>query len=780
MRRGAVAVRLVQEIRDFLERAGLVPPGETPQFEPLAGGVSSDIWLVRAGRSEYCVKRALGRLRVAAEWRADASRSLTEVQWLRHVGTLNPDLVPAVLASDSTLAAFAMEYLPPDRHELWKSQLARGCVIPETAATVGRQLAFIHAAFAKSPTAAAEFDTGASFHALRIEPYLLATARVHSDIGPVLEALAHRTEHTKLTVVHGDVSPKNIVLGARGPVFLDAECAWFGDPAFDLAFCLNHLLLKTLWVPSAERELMTSFDALANAYLGGVDWEPAADLEKRAAQLLPALFLARIDGKSPVEYLTDDASKNAVRRSARAMLQEPLDRLDGVRRTWAGRARGGGRASLATPGDRIETVIGRRVWDSRGRPTVEAEIVLASGVRGRSIAPAGASTGINEAVDLRDGGSAFGGLGVDRAVAHVCTEIANALRGMSVMDQEAIDRTLIELDGTVNKARLGGNATVAVSMAALHAAAAARAIPLWRYLAEGAEPTLPMPMVQIFGGGAHAGRRVDIQDFLVVPVGASTFDEAIAIAVRIYESAGRIMAERSGLRGVADEGGWWPEFTSNSDALDAVLLAIERAGLRPGIDAAMAVDVAASQLRAGSGYRFAAENREITSDELADILVQWCRRYPIVSVEDPLAQDDHAGMRAFTALAGRHVQVIGDDYLVTSADRISTAAAAGACNAVLLKPNQAGTITETKAALHAARAAGWSSIVSARSGETEDVTIVHLAVGWAAGQLKVGSCARSERTAKWNEALRIEEALGSGAVLGRLPVRTPLWTNGTL
>lgn len=425
--------------------------------------------------------------------------------------------------------------------------------------------------------------------------------------------------------------------------------------------------------------------------------------------------------------------------------------------------------------DRIERVIGRRVWDSRGRPTVEAEIVLASGVRGRSIAPAGASTGINEAVDLRDGGRASGGLGVERAVGHVSTEIANALRGMRVTDQAEIDRMLIELDGTPNKARLGGNAIVAVSMAAAHAAAAARAIPLWRHLAGETEPTLPMPMVQIFGGGAHAGRRVDIQDFLVVPIGATTFDEAISVAVRIYESAGRIMAERGALHGVADEGGWWPEFSSNSDALDALLLAIERADLRPGIDAAIAIDVAASQLRAGSRYRFASEDREMSSGELADTLFDWCRRYPIVSVEDPLAQDDDAGMRAFTARAGSHVQVIGDDYLVTSADRISAAAAAGACNAVLLKPNQSGTVTETKAALDAARAAGWSSIVSARSGETEDVTIVHLAVGWAAGQLKVGSCARSERTAKWNEALRIEEALGSAAVLGRLPVRKPLW-----
>jgi aminoglycoside phosphotransferase (APT) family kinase protein len=333
----------VEAIREFLERAGLVPPGSVPQFRPLGGGVSSDIWLVRAGASEYCVKRALGRLRVAAEWRADESRNLTEVRWLTQVGRLNADLVPRVLASDASLAAFAMEFLPPDRFELWKAQLARGCVIPETAAAVGRHLASIHSAFAKSPTAAAEFDTGASFHALRIEPYLLATARAHPDLSPVLEALAERTAHTTRTVVHGDISPKNILIGLprrsgaaaeAGPVFLDAECAWFGDPAFDLSFCLNHLLLKTLWVPSAERELLESFDALREAYLRGVDWEAPAELEERASQLLPALLLARVDGKSPVEYLTDEVSKNTVRRAARAMLLKPTDKLSEVRCTW--------------------------------------------------------------------------------------------------------------------------------------------------------------------------------------------------------------------------------------------------------------------------------------------------------------------------------------------------------------------------------------------------------------------------------------------------------------
>jgi Ser/Thr protein kinase RdoA (MazF antagonist) len=338
LRRCAVAVRVVQDIRDFLERCGLVPPGHVPEFEPLAGGVSSDIWLVRAGDSTFCVKRALGRLRVAAEWRADVSRNLAEVRWLRQVAALDPAFAPAVLASDASIAAFAMEYLPPATHELWKSQLARGRVVSGTAEAVGRRLALIHAAFAKSPTAAAEFDTGPSFHALRLEPYLIATARAHPGLANVLEGLAERTARTNLTVVHGDVSPKNILLGPHGPVFVDAECAWFGDPAFDLAFCLNHLLLKTLWVASAESALLASFDALKEAYLGGVDWEPPAALEERAARLLPALFLARVDGKSPVEYLTDEALKNTVRRFARSMLETAATTLEEIRRSWSARA----------------------------------------------------------------------------------------------------------------------------------------------------------------------------------------------------------------------------------------------------------------------------------------------------------------------------------------------------------------------------------------------------------------------------------------------------------
>ncbi len=411
----------------------------------------------------------------------------------------------------------------------------------------------------------------------------------------------------------------------------------------------------------------------------------------------------------------------------------------------------------------ITRVTGRRVWDSRGRPTVEAEVALARGAIGRAIAPAGASRGVHEAIDLRDGGEAFGGLGVGRAVVNVGSEIAARLRGMDAADQPAVDAALEALDGTPQLARLGGNAAIAVSMAVLHAAAAASTRPLWAYLAAGGPVSLPMPEIQIFGGGAHAGRRVDVQDFMVMPIGAQSFDEAIAITAEVYRAAGVLMAEAGKLQGVADEGGFWPAFDTNEDALEMLVRAIERAGFTPGVEAAISLDIAASEFGEAGRYRFGLEGREFDSDALIDLLLGWLDRYPIVSIEDPVGEDDPVGMARFTAAAGDRVQVIGDDYLVTDAERVRNAIAARACNAVLVKPNQAGTVTRARAALEAAKAAGWGTIVSARSGETEDVTIVHLATGWNAGQLKVGSFARSERMAKWNEALRIEEALGGNA-----------------
>lgn len=390
----------------------------------------------------------------------------------------------------------------------------------------------------------------------------------------------------------------------------------------------------------------------------------------------------------------------------------------------------------------------------------------ASGAVGRAIAPAGASTGSREAVDRRDGGLAFGGLDVTGALAAVRGEIADTLRGMPVADQAGCDRALIDLDGTENKSRLGGNAMIATSMAVAHAAAASTNQPLWRYLAGDTGPgPLPLPEIQILGGGAHAARRVDVQDFMVIAVGAPDYPTALDWTADVYRAAGRQLADAGKLQGVADEGGFWPAFDSNEEALECLMRAIEASGHAPGGEVAIALDIAASDFGQGGRYPLARDGREIDGDALAEMLLGWIERYPIVSIEDPLAEDDEATFAAFTAAAPPGVQIVGDDLVTTNAARIAHCAAIGAANTALIKPNQIGTLTETRAALDAARKAGWGAIVSARSGETEDVTIVHLAVGWNVPQLKVGSFARSERMAKWNEGLRLGDVLDTGTAL---------------
>ena len=411
----------------------------------------------------------------------------------------------------------------------------------------------------------------------------------------------------------------------------------------------------------------------------------------------------------------------------------------------------------------INRVHARRVFDSRGRPTVEAEVRLASGVLGRGIAPAGASRGSREAIDLRDGGTRFGGYDVAQAVANVRGPIARAIFGMDALEQADVDAKLIELDGTPNMGKLGGNATVAVSLAVAQAGALAFDMPLWQYVADDGPVSLPMPEVQIFGGGAHAGRRIDIQDLMVIPVGAWTFDDALTMVAEIYRAAGILMQEQGKLAGVADEGGWWPQFATNEEALEMTVRAIERAGCHPGSDAALSLDIAASEFGREGRYTLALDQRELDSDGLSDMLLDWIERYPIVSIEDPFGEDDRDAWIAFTRAARHRVQVIGDDLLTTNAERVADAAADAACNAVLVKVNQAGTLTQARAALDAAKGAGFGTIVSARSGESEDTAISHLAVGWNAGQIKVGSFARSERLAKWNEILRIEDAMGGDA-----------------
>ena len=425
----------------------------------------------------------------------------------------------------------------------------------------------------------------------------------------------------------------------------------------------------------------------------------------------------------------------------------------------------------------IKSVKARRVWDSRGNPTVEVEVTLDTGAVGRAIAPAGASRGSREAIDLRDGGKALRGLDVQHALKSVQMRIAPTLNGLDAADQAVVDAAIIALDPSPLKESLGGNATIATSLAVLHAAAADARIPLWRHIANisGCIPSLSLPEIQIFGGGAHAGRQIDVQDFLIMVPGAANFDEVMEVTSAVYFAAGDIMKRKGKLAGVADEGGWWPQFGSNEEALEILVSAIERAGEKPGDRVVISLDIAASEFGRNGRYRLTLEDREMDTSALIDLLGSWLDRYPIVAIEDPVSEDDTAGMIEFTRRFGHRVQIIGDDYLVTNAALIDKAAVEGACNAVLIKINQAGTISEALRAFAAAQKVGWGAIVSARSGETEDVSISHLATGLGCGQLKVGSFTRSERMAKWNECLRIQDMPGSGRFVAGTPLSQTWW-----
>jgi len=418
----------------------------------------------------------------------------------------------------------------------------------------------------------------------------------------------------------------------------------------------------------------------------------------------------------------------------------------------------------------IEHVYGRSVWDSRGRPTVEVEVWLKDGSLGRAIAPAGASKGAGEALDLRDGGCRFGGHGVERAVANVNAAIASRLRGIDCSDQAGADAILIALDGSADRSHLGANAMIATSMAMAHAAAASAQLPLWRYLRTGGEVMLPVPEIQIFGGGEHADGRIDLQDFMVVPYGASSFREAMEWTSEVYRAAGARLSEAGRLAGVADEGGYWPSFESNEQAIETLVRTIEMAGLSPEHQMGVSLDIASSNFFNGEGYLLKCEGEELTRSAWYRRLAGWMAAFPILMIEDPFEQNDLESHAAFTAEFGQRAQIVGDDLLVTQISRIAAAGRRRACTALLCKPNQVGTLTEARAAHEMAKQLGWATIASARSGETEDVTIAHLALGWGITQIKVGSFTRSERMAKWNELLRLEDRLGAGArYAGRAP-----------
>jgi enolase len=422
----------------------------------------------------------------------------------------------------------------------------------------------------------------------------------------------------------------------------------------------------------------------------------------------------------------------------------------------------------------IDTVVGRQVLDSRGNPTVEAEVLLSSGARGRAIVPSGASTGSFEAVELRDGGDAFGGKAVTRAVANVNGEIATAIEGMEALAQREIDYALIDLDGTDNKARLGANAILAVSLAVAKAAADELELPLYRYVGGTDAHVLPVPMMNVINGGAHADNNIDLQEFMVMPVGAASFAEGLRWGAEVYHSLRRILHERGLSTAVGDEGGFAPDLGANEDAVRILVEAIEAAGRVPGEEVALALDPATSEIYRDGAYHLEGEGRVLSSSELVGYWTELCRRYPIVSIEDGMAEEDWEGWAELTAALGTRVQLVGDDVFVTNSERLGRGIERGVANAVLVKVNQIGTLTETLATVSLATRSAYASVMSHRSGETEDTTIADLAVATNCGQIKTGAPARSDRVAKYNQLLRIEEDLGESAAYSGAALRARL------
>jgi len=411
----------------------------------------------------------------------------------------------------------------------------------------------------------------------------------------------------------------------------------------------------------------------------------------------------------------------------------------------------------------VESVHGRQILDSRGNPTVEVEITLRSGASGRAAVPSGASTGEFEATELRDGGSQWAGKGVGKAVANVNGEIAETIAGFDVLDQKGLDQQLISLDGTPNKSRLGANAILGVSLAAARAAAAEERLPLWRYLGGDAARVLPVPMMNVVNGGAHADNSIDFQEFMVVPCGAPTFSEGLRMGVEVFHKLKKTLHDRGLGTGVGDEGGFAPNLESNEAALGALIEAIEGAGYQPGSDLAIALDPATSEIHADGAYALEHEGRTLSATEMVAYWADLAERYPILSIEDGMDEEDWDGWKALTDRIGSSVQLVGDDLFVTNTERLRRGIDGGVGNSILIKVNQIGTLSETFAAIDMARAAGYTAVMSHRSGETEDTTIADLAVATGCGQIKTGAPSRSDRVAKYNQLLRIEEALGGDA-----------------
>ena len=746
-------------VGDYLIERGVFDAVGAIEAAALGGGVSNVVLAARQRGRRVVVKQALERLRVADEWLANPERVITEGDALRLAERLVPGSVPEVLDLDPDAFVLTIAQAPAG-WATWKDRLLAGNADPAVAARLGELLATWHTQTFEDREVRRMFGGVGTFEELRVEPYYRTVARRRPDLSAAVEAYVERMQATRLCLVHGDYSPKNVLLGS-GLWVIDFEVAHYGDPAFDLAFMLNHLLLKRLHVPDASVQLGLCTEAFWSAYEG------------QSTQLVPSityvlghvgcLMVARVDGKSPAEYLTTAEREAARDIGSRLLFDPPRSIAAAIALTHPDRVKPPGMTrSRAAP--TIAELRAREVLDSRGRPTVEVDLELSDASVGRASVPSGASTGSHEAHELRDGETTrFGGFGVRRAVANVVETIAPAVIGRDPSDQGGLDATLVELDGTSDRSRLGANAMLAVSVAAARAGAVSRGVPLWRHLLGGRTPLLPLPMVNIVSGGLHALGSLSFQDFLIVPIGAATFSEALETVYAVRECTRELLTDRGLSDLKADEGGFGPPLDYPEAALELLEAAIVRAGRRLGEDVALALDVAATHFFDGRLYRLSSEPAPLTPHEFRERLERLVDAYPIVSIEDGLAEDDWEGWAALTRRLGARIQLVGDDLFTTNLRRLERGITAGVANAVLVKMNQIGTLTETIEVIECARTAGYATVVSARSGETEDSFLADLAVATCAGQIKIGSLAQSERLSKYNQLLRIEEALGPGA-----------------
>ncbi|GAD90647.1 enolase [Vibrio halioticoli NBRC 102217] len=741
----------MSDLKQRLIESGIITDKAT--LKPLTGGVSSDIYLITEGEKKLVVKQALEKLKVAADWRADVSRNKFELRYLQYVNRFMPNCVPTVLDGDEDSGFFTMEFLDGDFKNL-KTEFLDNNIDEIAVLRTVEALAEIHKVSENDEQAKALFDSTKNFIELRVSPYFYALKEGFPKLAASIDARCERLLEKRYALVHGDFSPKNILIDDDRSVLLDCEVAWYGNPSFDMAFFINHLLLKGVHLNQPK------FFALAEKVLA-VYSEKFKDISLDILELLPMLLLARVAGKSPAEYLTDE-SKQLIQPIAEKYIEQSLSSLSELIEELKLHLE-------ATP--MIKSIDAYQIYDSRGKPTVEVEVILDNGVKGFGLVPSGASTGQYEALELRDGDKTkFNGKSVYTAIENIKTIIAPAIIGMDPSQQAKIDETMIKLDGTTNKTKLGANAILGVSMACANVAANDQGIPLFKHLSKlhtgnaDSGNILPLPEIQLIGGGAHAQWRTDVQDFLIIVNGAKNYTETLEATFKTYEAAEKLLKQRGTLAGIADEGGFYPTFDSHEEIFEFVVEAIKTAGYVPGKDISISLDIAASDLFHDGVYRFNLEDKEFTPKEFVALMLSWCEKYPVISIEDPFADDDPQSWVDFVKEMGGKIQIIGDDSFTTNIARIREGIENKTANSVLIKLNQIGSVTETLEAIKVTQDAGWLPVVSARSGETEDAFISHLAVAINGGQLKVGSFARSERMVKWNEVLRIERALGDDAV----------------